>query len=102
MENGSQAGREIAWGSDFARDRLRALLRVTGLLLFVEFGFFGGVGGAFEVEAVTVGVGQRGDPHGVADERAFRLDSTRFDLAINLEGVDALEADGYANAGFIG
>ena len=41
----------------------------------MEDGLFGGVGWAFEVEFVAVGVVQDGDPHGVADEGALGLEA---------------------------
>ncbi len=36
---------------------------------------FGDVGGAFEVEFVAVGIGEDGDPHGVADKGVARLET---------------------------
>jgi hypothetical protein len=38
-------------------------------------GFFGDVGGAFEVELVAVGVGDDGGPHGIADEGFARFEA---------------------------
>ena len=40
-----------------------------------EFGFFGDVGGAFEVEVVAVGVEDVGVPEAVADERFLRIEA---------------------------
>ena len=65
-------------------------------------GFFGGVGGAFEVEFVSVGVREDGDPHAIADEGALGFEAIVDGVVIDGDRVFALEADGDAFAASAG
>ena len=61
-------------------------------------GLFGDVGWAFEFDLVAVGIGERGDPKGVADERAAGCEVVCDGFVVDGDGVFALEADRHAFA----
>jgi len=58
-----------------------------------KFGLFADGGGAFKVKAVAVGVGERGVPHGVADEGFGDCDAAGFEFVIEGDGIFALETE---------
>jgi hypothetical protein len=72
--------------------------QVSGCCGFGVGGFFRGVGGAFEVQFVTIQVTYRGHPHGVANEGCARGEAAGDELSVEGESVAALEADGDAMA----
>jgi len=79
-----------------AKARRRELFVFSGEV--GEFGFFGDVGGAFEVEMVAVGVEDVGVPEAVADEGFLRIEAAGLEFTIKRDGVVALEPDGRAEA----
>jgi hypothetical protein len=77
-------------------NRLIEMAKSLGLSAFGvgEFGFFGDVGGGFEVEMVAVGVDKGHVPHGVADEGFAGLDTAGFEFVVEGDGVFAHEPEG--------
>src|SRR5205807_4621863 len=70
------------------------IVRPSDPTLFFKFAFFWRVGGAFEFEAIAVGVGERDNPQAVSDEWALaRLYSAGLEFAIERQRVFAHEAD---------
>jgi len=69
---------------------------------FGEPGFFGDVGGRFEMEGVAIGVGDGGVPHVVADEGFSRLEAAGTEFVVEGDRVAALEPDGGSCAAFFG
>ena len=61
---------------------------------------FGNVGGTSKVEAVTVGIRERGVPHGVADEGFRRFEATGFEFMVKSNGILALKPERDAFADF--
>ena len=65
---------------------------------FGKPGFFGYAGGACEFQAVAVGVGEGGDPEGVADLGLGWRQAAFGEIAIESDSVFALEGQGDAYA----
>src|ERR1700727_758126 len=79
------------------RDLRADILTDVRSFIFVRIDcLLGNIGGAFEVEFVSIRIGEDGNPHVVADEGAARLEIAGESLAIDGESVFALEADGDA------
>jgi len=76
--------------------------RTQGRVEFGEFGFLGDVGGAFEVEAETVGIVEDGVPEAVADLGLGGVDAAGSEVVIDGDGVGAGKPEGDAFADFSG
>src|SRR3954470_8192416 len=69
--------------------------------LLGEFGFFWRVGRTFELEPVPVRVGDRSDPHSVADKGTLGDYPSRPEFVVERHRVLADEADGNPDPEFI-